>query len=404
MSTRIINHGIPAPQTGGGILWIDSCPVDAAVIWPVTGGKNRKIQAKAVWPQSLEMVIAKQNAATPTLVKTLGQGATIQVDAFTGENIPPDPGHDFTIYQCPDCGGFTDTHPIHVAVKQGQVGEIEEPSIWDKNTWCGKFLREHKAEILLTDESGKRGLRCGAAVRIESDTVKVIFSSQTGTTFQIEGDDTIYTPDSVLLWEKLKFKVTIDYYIKSACDIGNSFQERNLVNLQDEVEIETKICRSQVSMLKQVYNNVKGQWKAFSAFLYTSRTQMGDCVYGWADNLGPSVSNYCWALNSQNFSWSEPGPMAWDYYLLNEAGMAAEFGKHETEFWSRVTNFTKRELPWQKYPLFGPIQLGLTKRENVLELQILGDYPALRWEDPFVNRILKVAGSAGVTIESDVTL
>jgi len=453
MPAAVKDMGDPAPASGAGGgggggadpgtgygansgLWTDACEVRPEVDWEITGGvpKNVEVKASGDFPQTVALAGGGALAGAPLTRPEVGDGTTISVAGYEPDNTPPSPDNicdpdnpEFTFHtltdavlttnfvddaDCSPCGplSFRNADPRTIGgILTGKHGTRYVVVGYQDNTYCAKFFSERRAEILLTDESGTRGLRCGFALRIQSEWIKFSFSSDPQTRVSMPGYTETFPLSGLKVPAELKWTVEGNYYIKTSCNLANSHAEADVANLPLKgIEIFTKPCTDAVPMTP-VSATINSEWVDQHQDVYTERTVNDSCLIGkicseTAPGVTPSIITFavrsCWLLGKKTFNWQIPGPNTYSYYVLNEGGIETELAKHEADFWVQLTNYSQPEANWIKYPFFGPVNLGLKKREGTIELQLLGNknYPVLRWVDPFVNRVLKVAGESGTTV------
>ena len=421
---KVLNFGTKI--TGGGSsgsTWADNCPVDNSVVWPSTGNKNVRIEAVGSFPQTLPVDSSVVLADMPLLQATAGTGTEQQVNyyEFSNDNptaTPDDPPQGEREYfnTCAECGLYNRATLRQKTVKTGQHGTIYTPQAYLDNFFSARFNIERAAEILLTDESGKRGLRCGYAVRIKSSPVELQVNSSP--TALITDSNGAALTGGVKVPSTLDFVVEIAYYIKQACDVADPFGEYDeSITSHAPIELTTQITPAIVP-LTEVPLGVNGQWKTFAESVSTSRSTSNDCTWGYREyflvNMGAGAIrtlqrtdiNSCWYPSIQNFTWQEPERSADSYMQIDESALQTELAKHGTAFWADIANRYQKESAWQKYPLYGPIPMRLTKRESTLEFRLTGNpaFKPLTWTNPFVNRILRVSVNDGTTLVSTTVL
>jgi len=405
MSCRIVNHGAPISGSASPASnWTDNCPTDANIVWPTTGDKDVQVDGVANFAQSLDLAATLNNADRPNTEEEEGDGTEIVVNGWEFSQHWPNntAGNRTDFNNCDDCGAYSRAASKQYTVKSGNYGRIETPNLYHDNSWCGKFKTERRAEILLTDESETRGYRCGFSIKIESDRVDVVANSEPSTSI-IGPDGQTYTARAFKFPASINFNVSMALYIKRACDVNDEYGEYNEAIVPYTVQLETAICRELIALERQTYS-APGRWEAKTEAIPTSRSSISDCRWGYIiQNFGlnPTVEyNNCWYPNFTNYTWSEPGEENFPYYTLPSSSLSAEMRKYETELWALLNNPNLSESPWQKFPIYGDIDLRLTKRSNQLTLHLTRNpgIEPITITDPFLNRILKVTGATGTTV------
>lgn len=422
--TTIIDYGEPAPQggSGGGAgvdpgqgfgadsgLWTDRCPVPTdPLVWPTTGDKDLELQCGRDFDQDVTLEDSSTSALTPILTPEIGPGSTVSVagfiplpfvdgDAIMGPCAAGDPSPGY--FLCSDCGSYVEMDATTFEIMTGKNGTIYSIAQFGQNVFCGRFYSEQKVEALFTDSTGVRGLRLGVAFRITSDQISFAFSSDPKTRITIPGRDGDFPLSAVTLQPQLKWTIELDYYIKTSCDLTDSYAEKDEVHVKFTQPITTIACLNPIAM-SSATASFASEFKDTSAVYVTGRAentcqQIGFCstdpVTSWIRS--------CFDPVNTTYTWQEPADAEdHDYYTLNSAAIETELVKHRTDLFRQLTNFDLSEAPWMKYPLFGPAKLGIKKVGATIELTLLGaGLPKLTWTDPFVNRILLVGYAAGTT-------
>lgn len=413
MATKVTDTGTPAGSPTPSSVWLDSCAPDSSVSWPSSGTKNLVIESEANFSQEVPYTVDGEIelADAPSLQSEQGSGTELVVNGWIAsqENIA-DSSADFSgpFNDCPDCGGFSNTRFTQYAVPSGQVGTIRTPEFYFENILSSQFSSEKRSEILLTDSSGVRGIRCGYAIRVRSQQYQIKANSQPGSLFVDTFDPSqTHTVTGFQIPLTMIWTVEYDFYIKTACKITDEFRsDRSQDYVSGSYDVSTSIQRTVMQFERKELTLPDGQWVTQSLAIPTSRSSTNDCEWG-RRSIIPLVADEiynCWLVSETTYQWSEPGSESFDYYQLPSDAIQTEFLKHHTKFWQELFNDTRPESIHQKWPVHGDIKMRVRKENAKLTLEMFGDYPTLGFVDSSVNRVMAVGATTGTTITRNESL
>lgn len=406
MSTaRITNYGTSydgAAETDE--RWYNKCPFDATVSWPGAGDKNVEILASdsiSAGTSSFDIEEKTALAGEPYYETEEGGGVSSRIYPLPQILLQGDITRGQWSTDGTQDNDSSLLYTVDVAdVGDGKVGSIEVVSAYKDSTYLIYFKKTHTGGVYLTDSSGTRGILCGYSIDIESDRFELTMSSDPTSSVVVDGET--LSVENLKVPESLTWNCVLDYYIKTSCDFDNSFFERNRAHQQHVFQVESKIKRQTIPSTRNSSVKSSGQWintvKSFYAYI-------GAFTGNWHIASGSTLTGSIDEDKAvQTYAWQVPGTKTNYYYTPDTDAIKEQMRTHVYDFLSLVTNTTKAEQEFQKFPLFGDLKLRIRKENSRLEFDIQGVYPMLVYTDPFVDRILSASAVGTGTVDSSTAI